>query len=100
MTMSAAGRADAYYVSTKGSDKNPGSEAKPFRTVRKAASLARAGDTILVRGGVYSEAVVMRFSGQEGKPIVLKNYPGERPVIQPAELGKQPPGHGLLDPCV
>ena len=100
MTMATAARADTYYVATNGSDENPGSEARPLRTIQKAASLARVGDTILVRGGVYSEHVVMRFSGQEGKPIVLKNYPGERPVIQPAELGKQPPGHGLLDPCV
>jgi len=40
--------------------------------------------------------VVLRFSGQHGRPIVLKNYPGERPVAQPGESGKQPPGHGLL----
>ncbi|MDH4241907.1 MAG: DUF1565 domain-containing protein, partial [Phycisphaerae bacterium] len=89
-------RAETYYAATNGSDENPGSEAKPFRTIAKAASVARAGDTILVRGGVYSEAVVMRFSGQEGKPIVLKNYAGELAVIQPGERGKQPPGHGLL----
>jgi hypothetical protein len=89
-------RAETYYAATNGSDENPGSEAKPFRTIQKAADVARAGDTILVRGGVYSEHVVMRFSGQESKPIVVKNYPGERPVIQPGERGKQPPGHGLL----
>ena len=67
-----------------------------MRTIQKAASLARAGDTILVRGGVYSEPVVLRFSGQKGKPIVLKNYPGERPVIQPGQRGEQPPGHAVL----
>jgi len=96
MSMGMVARADTYYVSTKGSDENPGSEAKPLRTIQKAASLARAGDTILARGGVYSEPVVLRFSGQERKPIVLKNYPGEQPVIQPGELGKQPPGQGVL----
>ena len=96
VTMATAARADTYYVATNGSDENPGSKARPLRTIHKAASLARVGDTILVRGGVYSEHVIMRFSGQEGKPIVLKNYPGERPVIQPGERGKQPPGHGLL----
>jgi len=88
--------ARTYYVDTSGDDNRSGSEAKPLRTIQKAASLARVGDTILVRGGVYSEPVVLRFSGQEGKPIVLKNYPGERPAIQPGELGEQPPGHGLL----
>ncbi len=88
--------ARTYYVATSGNDNHSGSEAEPLRTIQKAASLARAGDTILVRGGVYSEPVVLRFSGQKGKPIVLKNCPGERPVIQPGELGEQPPGHGLL----
>jgi pectate lyase len=92
----AAAQADTYYVSTKGSDENPGSEAKPWRTVQKSANRARAGDTILVHGGVYREAVILRFSGQRGKPIVLTNYPGEQPVIQPGERGKQPPGHSLL----
>ncbi|MBN2269474.1 MAG: right-handed parallel beta-helix repeat-containing protein [Sedimentisphaerales bacterium] len=88
-----------YYVDQShagGSDENPGSEAKPLRTVQKAADIARAGDTILVRSGVYREHVVLRFSGRQGKPIVLKNYPGEHPVIQPGELGKEPPGHSLL----
>lgn len=96
ITISAAARADTYFVSTKGSDENPGNEAEPLRTVQKAVSTARAGDTILVRGGVYSEHVVLRFSGQDGRPIVLKNHPGERPVVQPGVRGRQPPGHGLL----
>ena len=96
LTMATAARAGTYYVATNGSNKNPGSKAKPLRKIQKAVSVARAGDTVLVRGGIYSEHVVMRFSGQEGKPIVLKNYAGERPVIQPGELGKEPPGHGLL----
>jgi hypothetical protein len=88
--------ARTYYVATDGDDNHPGTEAQPLGTVQKAASLARAGDAILVRDGVYSEAVVLRFSGQEGEPIVLKNYPGERPVIQPGEQGQAPPGHGVL----
>jgi hypothetical protein len=95
MAMGTMAQADTYYVATDGSDENPGGMAEPLRTIQKAADTARAGDTILVRGGVYREAVVLRFSGQEGKPIVLKNYPGERPVIQPGEPGKQPPGQGV-----
>jgi hypothetical protein len=85
-----------FHVATDGSDENPGSEAKPLRTIQNAASLSRAGDTILLGGGVYREAVVLRFSGREGRPIVLKNAPGERPVIQPGERGERPPGQGVL----
>ncbi len=84
------------YVATNGSDRNLAAETEPLRTVQKAADIARAGDTILVRGGVYREHVVLRFSGQEEKPIVLKNFPGEQPVIQPGELGKEPSGQGVL----
>jgi len=89
-----AGR--TYHVATDGDDGNPGDVSKPLRTVGKAASLARAGDTILLRGGVYREAVLLRFSGVEGQPIVLKSFPGEQPVIQPGERGERPPGQGVL----
>ncbi len=99
MATALAGRvADArtYHVATTGSDSQTGDDAQPLRTIQKAADLARAGDVILVRSGVYSEAVVLRFSGKERAPIVLKNLAGERPVIQPGEKGKRPPGHGVL----
>ena len=96
MAISSAAGANTYYVSAKGSDENPGSEAESLRAVQKAVDIARAGDTILLRGGVYREHVVLRFSGQKGKPIVLKNYPGEQPVIQPGQSGKEPRGHGVL----
>ena len=96
MRMATATPAETYYVAPDGSDGSPGSKAEPLRTIQKAASLARAGDTILVRDGVYSEAVVLRFSGKEARPIALKNYPGERPVIQPGKRGEPPPGHGVL----
>ena len=32
-------------------DKNPGTEARPLRTIQKAASLAAAGDTVFIRAG-------------------------------------------------
>lgn len=88
--------ARTYCVATGGDDTHPGTETEPLRTVQKAASMARAGDTILLRGGVYREAVVLRFSGQEGKPILLKNHEGERPILQPGERAQRPPGQGIL----
>src|SRR5690606_37377127 len=70
------------YVATDGSDSNDGrSEARPLRSISRAASLARAGDVVWVRGGVYSEAVDFRESGTVSKPIVFESYPGECAII-------------------
>src|SRR5688572_3439501 len=77
-------QADTYYVSPSGLDRNPGTKDKPFLTVGKAAAVARAGDTILLRAGTYNEGVVLARSGEPDKPITLKNYPAERPVIEGA----------------
>src|SRR5687767_9673651 len=43
-----------YYVAVDGADANPGSAAAPFRTIQKAADVASAGDTVIVRPGIYS----------------------------------------------
>jgi parallel beta helix pectate lyase-like protein/pectate lyase-like protein len=43
-----------YHVSPTGSDSNPGSAARPFRTIQKAANSVKPGDTVLVDDGVYT----------------------------------------------
>ncbi len=43
-----------YYVSTKGSDSNPGTQTLPFLTIAYAASLANPGDVITVENGTYT----------------------------------------------
>src|SRR5258705_8764946 len=80
--------ARTYYVATTGEDSQSGTEAEPLRTIQKAVSLARAGDTVLVRSGVYKGHVMLRFSGEPEKPVVLKNYPGERPVVDGEGRGR------------
>ena len=70
------------FVSLEGNDRNSGSRDSPFRTLTAAASAAKPGDTILVRGGTYShERVFIRHSGVAGSPITVKPYPGERVVL-------------------
>ena len=93
-----AGAAEArtYHVSTSGNDDHAGTEAEPLRTIQKAADRARAGDTILLHGGVYAQTVVLRHSGEEGKPITLTGRKGERAVIRPVEEGQRPPGQAVL----
>ena len=91
-----AGEAQVHCVAPDGDDKNPGTETEPLRTIQKAVDRARAGDTVRVRAGTYRESVILRFAGEPGRPIVLENYPGERPIIQPGRPGEVPPGKGVL----
>lgn len=75
-----------YYVSPSGSDDNPGTFEKPFKTIQKAADVATAGQVVAVRGGVYRESVIPKHSGTAGKPIVFKSYADEVALISGTEV--------------
>jgi len=45
-------------------DSNPGTEEKPFRTIRYAAQQAHAGERVVVNSGIYRELVRPRFGGE------------------------------------
>ena len=70
-----------YVVAPDGSDEATGSEAAPFRTIGRAAEATGPGDVCLVRAGTYRETVRPPTSGEDGKPIVFRNWPGERPRL-------------------
>ncbi|OHA89227.1 MAG: hypothetical protein A3C70_00035 [Candidatus Zambryskibacteria bacterium RIFCSPHIGHO2_02_FULL_43_14] len=80
-TFSIRAQAATYYVSTSGTDSNPGAESSPWRTINKAGNTMQPGDTVLVRGGIYNEAVRAK-AGTVNARITYKNYPGETPVIE------------------
>lgn len=66
--------AATYYVdanSALAGDGNPGTTIYPFRTISKAASVAIAGDTVIVKPGKYSETVHVKSSGEPGKPVIF-----------------------------
>ena len=71
-----------WYVSTQGKDTGSGAEDEPFGTIQSGVNAAEPGDTVFVRGGTYRETVFIRKSGAQGKPITIRNYPGEQPVIE------------------
>ncbi len=54
---SAAAQARNIYVSPSGSNMNDGSIDAPYRTISKAAYVAIAGDSVIIREGVYRENV-------------------------------------------
>ncbi len=75
-----------YYVSPQGNDIAPGSEAKPWRTIQKAADTLIAGDTVFIRKGTYNERVLPKNSGKSGSYITYTSYPGERATIDGAGI--------------
>jgi len=85
VAFSAHASADAAtrYVAPSGSDRNPGTAGRPFKTVGRGIAGLRPGDTTLVRGGVYPERVERSMPGcSASAPCALRNYPGEHPVVQ------------------
>jgi hypothetical protein len=70
-----------YYVAPDGSDSNPGTIDRPWRTITKATRTVEPGDVVYVRGGVYNELVSIDRSGTPTQLIRFVAYPGETPVI-------------------
>jgi hypothetical protein len=75
----AISKAAIYFVSANGDDRNPGSQDQAFRHVSKAASIAVAGDTVIVKDGLYDNeskvapnyVVTLYNSGRRGQPITF-----------------------------
>lgn len=60
-----------------------GTDGNSYLHVNGATALMGAGDTTYVRGGTYTGEGTIRLgtTGTQAQPIVLRNYPGESPVI-------------------
>jgi len=60
-----------YYVSATGSDSNNGkSSSSAFKTIQKASSVAKPGDTVMVMDGTYSGGIVTSASGNSTSRIL------------------------------
>ena len=70
-------------MSPTGSDSNPGSIDQPWQTVQKALSTLQAGEIAYLRGGTYSQNLLLNRAGTATAPFTIRNYPGEQPVLQP-----------------
>lgn len=75
-----------YYVSgSKGDDANDGSFDEPFKTISRAAELLKAGDTCLIREGIYRETVRPANDGTKARPILFAPYKGEKVTVSGAD---------------
>ena len=87
--------ATTYYVAVNGNDRNTGSLEYPFASLQKANTMAKAGDTVWIRAGIYFitdtlatsakvfAGINITSSGEsDTKPVCYFAYPGDkRPVF-------------------
>ena len=85
-----------YYVAPAGSDLNPGTLLKPWKTIQHAADTLQPGDTVFVRRGVYKGLVTINVSGTPGAPITFTNYLNEKPVIDAAGIAPPDEDRALI----
>ncbi len=75
--------AGSFYVMTAGSPSGNGSITKPWdlQTALKQPTKINAGDTIWIYEGTYVGEFVSRLTGKNNAPIIVRNVPGNRVVI-------------------
>ncbi|OGS23171.1 MAG: hypothetical protein A2252_02865 [Elusimicrobia bacterium RIFOXYA2_FULL_39_19] len=81
-----ASKTNEMYVSPAGSDKNPGTLTKPFKTISKAASWAVPGTIVYVKTGTYNESIEIKVSGEPGKYITFTNFDNDEVIIEGKNL--------------
>jgi hypothetical protein len=76
------------YVATDGDDASadPTDIKTPLRTIQKAASMALAGDTVVIRGGTYRETVAARLAASAEHPVLFRPYRSEKVVVSGADV--------------
>ncbi len=71
------------HVATSGDESGVGSADLPYRTISRAASVAEAGDTVIVHGGTYREWVKPPRGGtREDSRITYRAAPGEEVFVK------------------
>lgn len=79
----------AWYVAVQGRAAGEGTLASPWDLTTALAggpdgSTVLAGDTIWLRGGTYRGAFKCQLVGADGAPIIVRNYQGERVILDHA----------------
>ncbi|MBM4032556.1 MAG: DUF1565 domain-containing protein [Planctomycetes bacterium] len=75
-----------YFVAPNGKDDNPGTEDRPWATLKKAADSVERGDTVRIKAGVYTKtapsqsAFTFTKAGTKDAPITYKAY-GDGEVV-------------------
>jgi parallel beta-helix repeat protein len=79
--------AATYLVATTGSDTTGnGSATAPYRTIKAATRVAKPGDEVVVRAGIYYDESVITCKGAAGAPIVIRAAAGEKVILDGSNL--------------
>ena len=93
-----AAHSATYYVSLTGNDANPGTLSAPFRTFAKALTPLKPGDTLYIRGGLWTTQLDLMsprvISGTSSAYVTIAGYPGETVTIRYADTVS--PGWGPI----
>lgn len=88
VTISPLAHAATYHVDRNhalANDANPGTASQPFRTISRAAQVARPGDNVTVQAGQYAESVDIVNSGTATQPIAF--FANGSVVVSPPTTG-------------
>ena len=87
-----------WYLGLGGNDANAGTASAPLRTFARAWAVMRAGDTLLIQDGTYTEPIQPLVYGREGAPVTIKAINDGKVIIDgrgqtiPLKLGDTWPG--------
>src|SRR5689334_15239041 len=89
LVISFSATAAEYYVSVNGSPSGNGSIGSPWdlATALGYNSSLHPGDTLWLRGGTYAGTFSSHLNGTATRPIVVRQYPGERAILDGGSLG-------------
>lgn len=71
------------FIAPDGLDTNPGTITQPLKTIPAAVAMAQPGDTIFLRGGIYtiSSTITISKNGNAQNRHYLFAYQNERPIL-------------------
>jgi len=81
LTIAGSSWSKEIHVSVLASTSGDGSEAFPYPTIQAAATVAKAGDEIIIHAGIYCETVTPANSGTTNARITYKVYNNDRVII-------------------
>jgi len=76
-----------WHVSPDGNSSGTGTPSQPWSmtyALSGAAGRIQPGDTVWVHGGIYHGKFTATVSGASGRPVVIRQFPGERAMIDVA----------------